>query len=208
MSVLPSPANVAIERAINAVLKLDPDASQRLIPLNGKVIAINVTQPTVSVVLSIVDQQVHLIGGLDTPADTTLSGSLSALRSLSSGNDALYQGEVRIEGDIGVGQQLKELASTLDPDWEEFLSPLFGDTLVHQLALASQGLSSWFERTHSAMKQNTSEYLQEEAELVAPNSEVQAFCNDVDQVRAAADRLEARVKRLSSMRQIDTGDDA
>ncbi len=208
MSVLPSPANVAIERAINAVLKLDPDASQRLIPLNGKVIAINVTQPTVSVVLSIVDQQVHLIGAVDTPADTTLSGSLSALRSLSSGNDALYQGEVRIEGDIGVGQQLKELASTLDPDWEEFLSPLLGDTLVHQLALASQGLSSWFERTHSAMKQNTSEYLQEEAELVAPNSEVQAFCNDVDEVRAAADRLEARVKRLSSLRRTDTGDDA
>ena len=92
MSTLPSPVNAAIERAIEALLQLDPDTRQRLSSLEGKVIAINMTQPTVSVVLSIVDQGVNVIGQTDTPADTTLTGTLSALRSLSSGNDALYQG--------------------------------------------------------------------------------------------------------------------
>ena len=201
MSSLPSPVNAAIERAIEALLQLDPDTRQRLSSLEGKVIAINITQPTVNVVLSIVDQRVNVIGQTDTPADTTLTGSLGALRSLSSGNDALYQGDVTVEGDIGIGQELKEIVASLDPDWEEFLSPVLGDTVVHQLSVFGQGLSSWMQRTRSAMRQNTSEYLQEEAEVLAPNSEVQAFCLEVDDVRAAGDRLEARVSRLESQRQ-------
>lgn len=198
MSTLPSPVNAAIERAIDTLLQLDPDTRQRLSSLEGKVIAINMTQPTVSVVLSIVDQRVNVIGQTDTPADTTLTGTLSALRSLSSGNDALYQGDVTVEGDIGIGQELKEIVASLDPDWEEFLSPVLGDTVVHQLSVFGQGLSSWMHRTRSAMRQNTSEYLQEEAEVLAPNSEIQAFCLEVDEVRAAGDRLEARVNRLES----------
>lgn len=201
MSTLPSPVNAAIERAIEALLQLDPDTRQRLSSLEGKVIAINMTQPTVSVVLSIVDQRVNVIGQTDTPADTTLTGTLSALRSLSSGNDALYQGDVTVEGDIGIGQELKEIVASLDPDWEEFLSPVLGDTVVHQLSVFSQGLSSWMQRTRSAMRQNTSEYLQEEAEVLAPNSEIQAFCLEVDEIRAAGDRLEARISRLESRQQ-------
>lgn len=200
MSTLPSPVNAAIERAIDGLLQLDPDTRQRLSSLEGKVIAINVTQPSVNVVLSIVDQRVNVIGQTDTPADTTLSGSLSALRSLSSGNEALYQGAVTVEGDIGVGQHLKDIVASLDPDWEEFLSPILGDTVVHQLSLLSQGVSSWMQRTSSAMKQNTSEYLQEEAEVLAPNSEIHAHCLEVDELRAAADRLEARIKRLENKR--------
>jgi len=79
MSTLPSPLNVAIETGIQSLLKLDPETRQRLLTLEGKVIAINVTRPSVSVCLSIVDQQVHVLGALDEPADTTISGSLSAL---------------------------------------------------------------------------------------------------------------------------------
>ncbi|MFK8076867.1 MAG: SCP2 domain-containing protein [Granulosicoccus sp.] len=201
MSSFPSPVNAAIERAIEALLQLDPDTRQRLSSLEGKVIAINIIQPTVSVVLSIVDQRVNVIGHVDTPADTTLTGTLSALRSLSSRNDALYQGDVTVEGDIGIGQELKEIVASLNPDWEEFLSPMLGDTVVHKLSVFGQDLSSWMQRTRSAMQQNTSEYLQEEAEVLAPNSEIQAFCIEVDEVRAAGDRLEARVSRLELQRQ-------
>jgi ubiquinone biosynthesis protein UbiJ len=199
MSTLPSPINAAIEQSIEALLRLDTDTRDRLEQLDGRVIAVNILRPDVEFVLSIVDKQVNVIGGVDTPADTTLTGSLSAFKSLSSGNDALYKGEVSIEGDLHIGQQLKDIAAKLDPDWEEFLSPVLGDTVVHQLAVASQSLSSWFTRTRSSFEQNTSEYLQEEAELLAPNSEIRDFCVDVDDARASADRLEARVKRLERL---------
>jgi ubiquinone biosynthesis protein UbiJ len=206
MSSIPSPINVAIEQGIQALLRLDPDTRDRLGRLEGKLIAVNVVQPNLEFVISVVDKRVNIIGQLDTPADTSLTGTLSAFKSLSSGNDALYKGEVKIEGDLHIGQELKEIVAKLDPDWEEFLSPMLGDTLVHQLAIASQSISSWLSRTRSSLEQNTSEYLQEEAELLAPNSEVHVFCLDVDAIRASADRLDARIKRLERLATNATGE--
>jgi ubiquinone biosynthesis protein UbiJ len=199
MSSIPSPINVAIEQGIQALLRLDPDTRDRLDQLDGKLIAVNVVRPNLEFVISVVDKRVNIIGQVDTPADTTLTGSLSAFKSLSSGNDALYKGEVSIEGDLHIGQQLKDIVAKLDPDWEELLSPMLGDTVVHQLAIASQSLSSWLSRTRSSLEQNTSEYLQEEAELLAPNSEIHDYCLDVDAIRASVDRLDARIERLERL---------
>ena len=57
-------------------------------------------------------------------------------------------------------------------------------------------MGHWLERTRASLQQNTSEYLQEEAEVLAPNAAVCDFCTEVDEVRAAADRLEARLRKL------------
>ncbi len=203
---LPFPFRAAIERGIEALLTLDPDTRSRLAALDGKVIAINVTSPALGVVVSIVDGQVFLPGSVDSAADTTLTGSLNALRSLAGGNDALYRGDVTIEGDIGVGQQLKELLADLDPDWEEFLSPLLGDTVVHRAGIVTSAVGDWMQRTQNALRQNTADYLQEEVELLAPVSQVRAFCLDVDELRASADRLDARIKKIEEARNKPSGE--
>ena len=194
---IPLPLVFAIEQGIEAALRLDPDTRRKIYAINGKAVKICLSSPRISVVLSIVDGKVHVIGGDDEQADTTVSGSLGALRSLSQGNDALYRGDVAIEGDIGLGQTLKEIIGGLDPDWEERISLFVGDSLAHRLGVQSQRFSTWFLRTESSLKQNAGEYLQEEAEILAPNSQVRAFCTEVDELRAASDRLEARVKKLA-----------
>ena len=193
---LPMPLNVVLEQSIEALLKLDPESREKLSSLDGKLIRVNVTSPPLSVTLSVADGKVYVVGDANTPADTTISGSLSALRSLAGGNDAVYRGDVTLEGDLGAGQQLKEIMAGIDPDWEEIISPLVGDTLAYRLGAAGRQLGNWLERTRASLHQNTSEYLQEEAEVLAPNSAVREFCNEVDEVRAAADRLEARLRRL------------
>lgn len=194
---IPLPLVFAIEQGIEAVLRLDPDTRQKLQAINGKCIKICVSSSRITVTLSVVDGKVHVIGGDDEQADTTISGSLSALRSLAHENDAVYRGDVAIEGDIGLGQSLKEIINDLDPDWEESISPLVGDSLAHHLGVQRLRFSAWLERTESAFKQNAGEYLQEEAEILAPNSQVRAFCNEIDELRAGSDRLEARVKKLT-----------
>lgn len=197
---LPLPVNLAIEHGIQSLLKLDPESRDRLALLDGKVIAVNVLSPAMTLVFSVVDGRVHVIGDHDDEADTTITGSLQALRSLSKGNDALYRNEVSIDGDMETAQALKRFLAQVDPDWEEFLSPLLGDTVVHQLSLASRSLGQWFDRTRDAMARNTSNYLQEETEMLAPNALVRDMCNEIDTVRAEADRLEARVLRLERQR--------
>ena len=195
---IPLPLVIAIEQGIEAALRLDPDTHQKLQAINGKVVKICVSSPRFTVALSVVDGKVHVIGGDDEQADTTISGSLGALRSLAQNNDALYRGDVAIEGDIGLGQTLKEIIGSLDPDWEELISPFIGDSLAHRLGVQRLRFSAWFARTESTFKQNAGEYLQEEVEILAPNSQVRTFCTEVDELRAASDRLEARVKKLTS----------
>lgn len=192
---LPMPLNIVLEQAIEALLKLDGH-SKEAVRLDGKLIRVNVSAPRLSVALSVADGKVYVVGEATTPADTTISGSLTALRSLAGSNEAMYRGDVTVEGDLSAGQQLKEIIAGIDPDWEEIVSSLLGDTLAYRLGAAGRRMGHWLERTRTSLEQDTSEYLQEEAEVLAPNSAVCDFCNEVDDVRAAADRLEARLRKL------------
>jgi len=132
----------------------------------------------------------------DGAADVTITGSLSALRSLADGNDALYKGEVKVEGELGVAQQIRDIVAHLDVDLEEFLAPFFGGTLARRANIAGRDLVGWLERTRERFHENVEDYLKEESELVPTDEEVSRWSADVDELREVADRLEARVRRL------------
>ena len=203
---LPFPLSLAVETAINAVLRMDPETQTKLLAIDAKMVRFNVQQPSLDLCLTFDDGRVNVLNDEHAPTDTTISGSLAALKSLTDGNDALYTGEVTIEGDLALGQQLKEIMAGVDPDWQEAVSPLIGDTLTHRLDRLQQNFSGWSTRTRRNARQNTSDYLQEEIQLLAPNSEVSRFCSDVDELRAATDRFEARLQRLERQNK-DTSDE-
>ena len=201
--MLPLPLLMTAEKAVAALLRMDPDTQARLSALDGKVMRVNVDSPQLSIIVSITDAQVMLDQPPDSDdedllVDATVSGSLSDLRSLIYGNDAVYTGAVTIEGDIGVSQHLKQIVAQFDPDWQEAVSPYLGDGLTHRLDVAQSGFVHWLKRTREALKLNTGEYLQEEVELLAADSLIESFCDEVDEVRSAADRLEARIRQLEA----------
>ena len=200
---LPFPVALALEKAINAVLSLDPETCERLESIDGCVVRINVTRPTLAVMLAVADGKIFLsqvdnTSGADPDADVVITGSLLALRSLLDGNDAVYTGDVTIEGDIGISQNLKQIVARVDPDWQDAISPYLGDTLTHRPDRAQSRFADWVQRSGSSARSNTSEYLQEEIELLAPNAEVHDFCRQVDTLRADADRLAVRIQRLEA----------
>ena len=195
------PIALALEKAIEAVLELDPDTRARLRLLHGKNICVNIAAPQVSLVLCVDNARVLILSAEDAQrgfeeADTTLSGRFSDLLSLVNGNDAIYKGLVSVQGDVGLSQQVKKILEHLDPDWQDAMAPYLGDGLTHQIEVTQKRFSQWIKRTGNGLLQNTSEYVQEEIELVAPNTELSSFCDEVDEVRAAFERLTARVQNL------------
>ena len=200
---LPFPLLLALEKSIEAVLRMDPDTRERLGSIDGKTLRVNVTAPSISLSLSVNNGCVQLTQPDDSEAsaDTIISGSLADLRSLLNGNQAVYSGDVLIEGDIGTSQQLKQIVAKIDPDWQDAISPYLGDGLTHRLDMAQARLSRWLGRTRTSARDNSRDYLQEELELLAPNSEVQWFCEQVDDVRANVDRLAARLQRFEATRE-------
>lgn len=197
-SMIPVAALLALEQAVNATLALDPHTQRRLAALRGKVIAI--TLQGIGVTLYVAPQLdgLRLMGSYDGPVDTTLRGTPLALLRMPAGRagEGLFSGAVTIDGDVETGQQLQRILQGLDIDWEEHLSRLTGDVLAHQIGNALRGLAAFGKNAVSTFGLNLGEYLQEERHLVPTQPEVEAFVAEVDILRMAADRLDARIKRL------------
>lgn len=200
---LPNPLVQVLEKSIDTVLSMDPDTRMRLDAIDGKTLRVNMSEPSLCVLMSISDGSIQLTQPdeyeeSELTVDTTISGSLADLRSLLDGNQAVYSGDVSIEGDIGTSQALKQIIAGLDPDWQDAVSPYIGDGLTHRLDMARVQLGGWLQRTRSGARLNSREYLQEELELLAPNTEVEWYCEQVDDLRASVDRMTARLQRLEA----------
>jgi len=193
---LPIPLAFAIEQGIATALKLDPHTKQALSQIDGKVIRVEVTSPRFEFHLIVVDNEIEVEGEFDAEPDTTISGSAGSLLSLQEKTDALYSGEVKISGELETADRLKQILSNIDIDLEDAIAPITGDAMARQLGRFGTMLTGWLGDTSNSLKRNTSEYLQEEAEILAPNSEVKRFNDEVEEVREQADRIEARLAVL------------
>ncbi len=195
-----------IETAINAWLKLDEDTLPRFASLNGKIIRLHITGLDLNLYFLPSPSGIQVMenypdadqGGV---VDATIHGSPMALIRLgTSGNagETLLKSDVEIDGDMRVAEKFSEILSEVDIDWEELLSKLVGDIIAHQAAQVAHNVSGWFKESAEAMKMNTAEYISEEARLTPAEAEVNYFMDQVDELRMGVDRLEARIKRLSS----------
>jgi len=124
---------------------------------------------------------------------------------MTQDSDALHQGRIDIQGDIGKAMLLQQAIRAIEIDWEEHLSSLIGDTPAHQLGRAQRGVHQWLQRALSGFAQDGSDYLQDETLLLAPVTEIQRFCRDVDTLRNDTERMQARIQRLHQLRSLESG---
>ncbi len=188
-----------LEITINRYLRMDPDAFTVLTSLEGKVIGIEFRGFDVAFFLKVGKGAIHVLGDYEGEPDTRLVGTPIALTKLglsSQGGDGLFAGDVEIRGDIETGRRFKRFLDGIDIDWEEQLSHLVGDVIAHQVGNAVRGAVAWGRQAVDTISQDAAEYLQEESRDLPRPEEVEAFLGDVDVLRADADRLAARVKRL------------
>jgi ubiquinone biosynthesis protein UbiJ len=151
--------------------------------------------------------RLSLMAGDDSPADAVISGSPTALASLlragaartpprSAARTGAARASAQIRGDAEIANLYKEFFTAARPDMEEELSRWCGDLPARQITRFAQGVRSWLARTRRVAGDNIAEYLQEEGRDVPSRTEAEEFLAGVDAAREAADRLEARIKRL------------
>lgn len=188
-----------LEKAINAALALDPATSERLAQLEGRVIAIKISGTGRTLFMLPSKDGLRLMARFDGEADTTLRGAPFALFRMNTGKpgEGLFSGDVTIDGDVELGQRIQRIFQQLDIDWEEHLSRLTGDIIAHQVGNGIRDLFAWGKRAADTLGMDTSEYLQYEREVLPTRQEMETFLGDVDELRIAGDRLEARLRRLN-----------
>ena len=190
----------AIEAAFNAYLDLDPETAARLESMSGKVIGIEITDLGITFYIFPVQNRLSVLPEYDGEPDAVVVGSSIALARTglrADSGEVVSSSSVKISGDMELGKEFFDVLTSLEVDWEEQLSHYVGDIPAHQIGNIFRELRAWTRRTRTSLKQNLTEYLQEENRIVPTRLEVEHFLDDVDTFRSDVDRLQAKVDRLT-----------
>ena len=193
----------ALETSINLALKQDPTTLEKFSALQGKVIAFELTDLDLTLYLFPHTEGVQVQYLYQGQADTTLQGSPLAFINMSLGDstESFFSGDIRIKGDIELGQHFKRVLDQLDLDWEEWLSAYTGDLVAFKAGSLIRNFSSWGKDALKILELDAREYIQDEGQLTPHSAELEDFAENINQLRDHTARLEARLLRLQKQLQ-------
>lgn len=192
-----SAACAALETAINGALRYDPGSRHALGKLAGKVLAIELTQPALTLYLEPLPERVRVASHFEGEVTTRLRGSPMALLTLLRSERLTLAGSgVEVSGSTGTLEQLQQIIRNLEIDWEQALTQVSGDVAGHQGAQVLRGFADWISGRQETFERLLGEYLTEELSTTPARAELEHFYREVDDLRLAADRLEARLRAL------------
>jgi ubiquinone biosynthesis accessory factor UbiJ len=195
-------ALMSAERIINLALRYDTATRLELNKLQGKVIAIKITQPEINFFVIPGIEQLRLLNQHEGSIDLSISGSLISLVNLSiKSRDGdtfnLKNAEVKVNGDLGLLADVYSLLKNVDIDWEEILCEFMGDIAGHTTAKFIRTQIDWTQHRATSAKRLFSEFITEEIQLIPTKPELDRFYQQVDELRMAVDRATARVEVLT-----------
>lgn len=190
-----------LEGVIEHALSLDPDTRQRLAALQGRAVQITFKGPGLTLRL-VVDGE-HLRVGPADGGDSALKlaatpGSLIGMLLRRGDDGALPPGAVDIAGDAELARRLEQIATRYAPDIDEAFARTFGDVIGFQLARQFRRAFTAGRRGAAALATDGVEYLREESRDLVGRHELEDFLDDVDGLRERGDRLDARIRRLTT----------
>jgi len=179
----------------NRILDMDSRALERCKDLQGRIIAIELTDLEKSIYCH--PGSWGLRFSLQPPtkdADASIRGRLVGLINLSMHKDKAstsIRERIEISGNPSIAQKFQRVLTELDIDWEEQLSHLTGDILAFRINQALNKSRNWFKESVESLSLSGREYLQEEAHHLPTKPEFELFQHSVTDLRHDVDRLEA-----------------
>lgn len=195
----------AIENLFNRNLGQSPRARELCRELAGQPLCVDIAGTPWQIIVESLGSSLRLSssGVADPVATVTVRGSAVNLLALAAGDpqEVISRGDVRIEGDAEVAQRYQQLLSCLQPDIEEELSKLVGDSPAHEFMRLAKLAVGFGKRAVDTGVRNTAEFLAHESGDLVPRAEAEQFLDGVGRLREDADRLAARIAVLESRRE-------
>lgn len=195
MSVLLKP----LEMALNHALRFDMESHEQLQHFANRSIRIDITNLSIAIIARFTDDRIVLDNAGDDIADLMIKADSFALLKLLKQPESLFSNQIQILGDVQFAKQLQDWQQHFDFDWEQQLARVTGDTLAYPLAQGLRRGFEWLNYNRSEFEHSVAEYLREESHYLPDKSQTDRFMQNVDLLRADADRLEARIKRLQNI---------
>ncbi|MCF7363535.1 hypothetical protein C1N32_13445 [Vibrio diazotrophicus] len=187
-----------IETSLNTLIKDDPNLGRRLARLKGQVIQVHLKElnKTLTFVFS---QQIDVLANYEGKPDCYLSLHLSVLpelREQANITKLIKQDKLVLEGDIQLAQKFSQLMTDCKPDIEEWLSRVTGDVVAHTVVQGAKNVGSLLTSQFNKHQNHLAQVLTEEWRVAPAPLEIAYFCDQVDDVKSQAARLEAKLVAL------------
>lgn len=189
-------------RALNALLRREEWASNRLIPHSGKVL--HFAAGRLQAQLQVTRDGFVRSADASAAANVTLTipaNRLSELPGILKTRDpARIASLMHIEGDAGLAALVSDLARDLRWDIEDDVARLVGDIAAARLAATGKLLFKETSQAASRLHGNVAEYLSQESGMVVSQSDYNDWQLDIDRLEYRLDALDARLRALSTGR--------
>ncbi|CAH8241683.1 Ubiquinone biosynthesis accessory factor UbiJ [Vibrio aestuarianus] len=188
----------AIETTLNTLIQDDPLLGRRLSRLKGQVIQVNLKELNKTLTF-IFSQQIDVLADYEGKPDCYLSLNLSVLpqlREQANITQLIKQDKLVLEGDIQLAQKFAQLMTDCKPDVEEWLSRITGDVVAHTLVQSMKNAGQLLQAQVSKHQNHMAQVLTEEWRLFPGSLEVAYFCDQVDDIKSQAARIEVKIQQL------------
>ena len=183
---------------VNQILRTDVQMLKRLAPLEGKLLAVEITELP-CFFLWVNQGQIQLLWETNERPDGTIRAGLFATgQAKARRDDHLFHDSSTYEflGDPDTAQAVRIFFSRFEPDWEERLAGFMGDTIARQAGQGVRVAAEWTWNARRSAMQNFSEYLQEERQVLATRPRVERHLYEVARLQGGVDALERRLTLL------------
>jgi len=183
-----------IERSLNHLLQQTPGAAEALIRHAGASVRFDLTMAEFD--FRIADDGCFSEAAVDVP-DAIIRPTPALMARLPFfGHEALRHADY--SGDPALLATLDRVFKQLDWDVEADLAPVVGDIAAHRLHALGRDVLAGIAHTAAALGHNASEYVVEEAEMMARAIDVARFNREVDALADDVARLDARLRLLET----------
>ena len=190
-----------VEAAVNQILRTDAQIVKRLAPLEGKLLAVEITGLPRFLLWVNKGQAQLLWETSERPDGTIRTGLFATVQAKTQRNGHLFHDDSTYEvlGDPDTARAVRIFLSGFEPDWEERLARFVGDTVAHKAGQSVRVAAEWTRNASRSATRNFSEYLQEERQVLATRPRVERHLDEVARLQQCVDALERRLTLLGCL---------
>lgn len=190
-----------VENLLNTFLYRSPALKSARTRLQGKVLRVDLKGFSTPLVLVFSERQVDVLGAWEGEADCTVithASVLPTLRDRQQLTALIRSGELEVQGDIQVVQNVVALADLAEFDPAELLAPYTGDIVAEGISKTLRGGATFLCRTVQRQQRYVAEAITEEWRMAPGPLEVAWFAEETAAVERAVDSLAKRLEKLEA----------
>ena len=193
MQMLFAIASKAMEAGINTALKLDPDSRELLQPLTGKSMTVSLTDWKLNLTVVPTEDKLNIYLNGDKTASVVITGSSTDLMALGMSDTpqaVLSDRDIDVTGSLQVLMAYQKVMHQLNFDWQGALALLIGDVAAREVCRPVKATGLWAKKAAKSTRQDITEYLQEELQMLPQREAVNDFYEDIVSLQHRLARLE------------------